>query len=92
MIRAALFAALAAYAHAAVAKDLVTSLPNYGPPPTTWYSGYLDIPGGKHLHYILIESPNPTTDPLTAWLCVTRSRDAFRRARPNSPVPPRRRQ
>jgi hypothetical protein len=36
-------------------------------PPTKWYSGYLHIPGGKHLHYIFVESPNPTTDPVTAW-------------------------
>jgi hypothetical protein len=53
--------------HAAVPGDLVASLPGFGAPPTPWYSGYLHIPGGKHLHYILIMSPNPTTDPLTAW-------------------------
>ena len=52
---------------AAPAGDLVTSLPGYGPPPTSWYSGYLDIDGGKHMHYIFITSPSPSTTPITAW-------------------------
>ena len=53
---------------AAIAGDAVLSLPGYGPPPTPWYSGYLDIPGGKHLHYILQLSPSPSTDPVVLWL------------------------
>lgn len=32
------------------------------------YSGYLTVPGGKHLHYVFIESQNnPSTDPVTLW-------------------------
>lgn len=63
-----LFAATLLVATAAApAGDLVTTLPGFGPPPTPWYSGYLDIPGGKHLHYIFITSPNPSKDPVTAW-------------------------
>lgn len=57
---------------AAVPGDLVTSLPGYGAPPTRWYSGYLDILGAfdarLHMHYIFIESPNPTSDPVAVWL------------------------
>jgi hypothetical protein len=52
---------------AAITGDLVASLPGYGKPPTPWYSGYLSIPGGKHMHYIFIESPNAQQDPVTAW-------------------------
>jgi len=33
------------------------------------WSGYIDLPGGKHLHYIFIESMNaPATDPVLLWL------------------------
>jgi hypothetical protein len=52
---------------AAIAGDLVLSLPGWGQTPTPWYSGYLSIPGGKHLHYILQLSPNPSTDPVVSW-------------------------
>ena len=67
----ALFAA-AAVVQAAVPADLVASLPGFGAPPTTWYSGYLPVDGqygGKlMMHYIFISSPNPTSDPISLWL------------------------
>jgi len=32
------------------------------------YSGYLDIAGGKHLHYIFVESETtPATAPVVFW-------------------------
>jgi carboxypeptidase C (cathepsin A) len=47
----------------------VTSLPGWsGDLLTNMYSGYLNIPGGKHLHYVFVESlNNPATDPVVAW-------------------------
>jgi len=64
-----LWIALLAIAHAAVPADEVTSLPGWdGPFPSKQYSGYLNIAGGKHLHYWLVFSENnPTTDPLVMW-------------------------
>ena len=60
--------AIASFASAAVPADLVTSLPGFGAPLTTTYSGYLDIPGGKHLHYYLsLSKGNPATDPVALW-------------------------
>jgi carboxypeptidase C (cathepsin A) len=53
----------------AINKDLVTSLPGIAqlPSPAT-YSGYLDIPGGKHLHYIFYTSQSGNSnDPLILW-------------------------
>jgi carboxypeptidase C (cathepsin A) len=67
MLRNAALLSFVAASHAAVAADLVPTLPGYGAPPTPWYSGYLHIPGGKHLHYIFISGPSPATQPVTAW-------------------------
>lgn len=68
MLRALALAACAAAASAAVAGDLVTSLPGFGAPLTTTYSGYLAIPGGKALHYLLYTSQTgKASDPLILW-------------------------
>ena len=54
---------------AAVVGDIVHSLPDVGPLPSTWYSGYLDITETKSIHYIYIESlDKPTTDPIVLWM------------------------
>ena len=64
---AALLAAVPT-ALAAVPADLVTNLPGYGPPPTKTYSGYLDLAGGKHLHYYLaLSQSNASRIPLAIW-------------------------
>jgi hypothetical protein len=56
---------------AAPAADKVTSLPGFGAPLTDAYSGYLTIPGGKHIHYLFYASQKaPATDPLIIWSCV----------------------
>jgi len=54
----------------AVAGDEVTSLPGWtGPLRSKQYSGYIQIPGNKFIHYWLIQSErNPATDPLAMWL------------------------
>jgi len=32
------------------------------------FAGYLDIPGGKHIHYVFVESQkDPSTAPVVAW-------------------------
>jgi hypothetical protein len=64
---------LAGSALAAPAADLVTSLPGWGAPLTTTYSGYLDIDsptGPKHLHYLLYTAQGQVTPstPLTVWV------------------------
>ena len=49
----------------------VTNIPNYGPPPTKHYSGFVetDTADGVHLFYYLVESQNnPSTDPLFLWM------------------------
>lgn len=39
------------------------------PAPLLLCSGYLSIPGGKHLHYLYYASQNaPATDPVVLWL------------------------
>lgn len=50
-------------------EDRVTTLPGYGAiDGFRMYSGYLDIAGGKHLHYIFVESQsNPAHDPVVLW-------------------------
>ena len=50
--------------------DIVTSLPNVGPLPSKWYSGYLNVNEDKQLFYVFVESQNaekPTEDPLIVW-------------------------
>lgn len=49
--------------------DEVTVLPGWkGALPSKHYSGYLNIPGGKHHHYWHVESEgNPSLDPLVFW-------------------------
>ena len=63
-------AALVAVALAAPAGDRVQSLPDAGPLPSPWYSGYLQTTSAtKQLHYILVQSKgNAATDPLVIWL------------------------
>jgi serine carboxypeptidase-like clade 1 len=67
---AASMLAFASLSTAAVPGDQVTSLPGWnGPLMSAMYSGYLNIPGGKHLHYIFIESTrSPKNDPVVMWL------------------------
>jgi len=62
-------AALATSALAAPAADKIASLPGWsGDLPSDMYSGYLDIPGGKHLSYVAALSENdPATDPVVFW-------------------------
>ena len=54
---------------AARPQDEVKALPGWdGSLSSRQYSGYLDIPGGKHLHYWLVESEaSPSSDPLVLW-------------------------
>jgi len=65
-VLAALVAVSATVALAAVPADEITSLPGWsGALSSKQYSGYLNITGGKHLHYWLVESENdPSTDPV----------------------------
>jgi hypothetical protein len=54
---AGLLLLLSGIVNAAPDADYVTSLPGWeGKLPSSMYSGYLDIPGGKHLHYVFVES------------------------------------
>lgn len=49
--------------------DLVTSIPGWNKQlPSNMYSGYLSIEGGKHLHYVFVESEGVSTDPVVLWL------------------------
>eukprot|EP00656_Telonema_subtile_P043252 TRINITY_DN49631_c0_g1_i2.p1 TRINITY_DN49631_c0_g1~~TRINITY_DN49631_c0_g1_i2.p1 ORF type:complete len:483 (+),score=84.11 TRINITY_DN49631_c0_g1_i2:193-1641(+) len=53
--------------------DIVASLPGWsGPLPSTWYSGFLQLPQStKQLHYLLTEAEaplDPATAPLVLWL------------------------
>ena len=50
-------------------QDRVTHIPGMGSFPFPTYSGYLDIPGGKHLFYFFVSSQtSPATDPVVLWL------------------------
>ena len=54
---------------AAPKEDTVNGLPDAGPLPTPWYSGYLPVSDTKSLHYIFVESQNDTSyDPIIIWL------------------------
>lgn len=61
--------ALIAAATAADAGDKVNSLPGWsGALPSSQYSGFLSVGGGKHLHYWLVESESkPSSDPVVFW-------------------------
>lgn len=63
---------VAYFAKSAPIDEQVVSLPDYGPPPTKQYSGFLDASAaekGTHLHYWFSESSkSPTTDPVVLWL------------------------
>lgn len=52
------------------ADDEVTYLPGLSKQPSfRQFSGYLDLPTGKHLHYWFVESQGkPSDDPLVLWL------------------------
>lgn len=56
---------------AAPDADAVTSLPNVGPLPSKWYSGYLNVNSEKALFYVFIQSEqsptSPETDPVVVW-------------------------
>ena len=68
-MKSAIVLATISVASAARPADLVATLPGFGVPPSKWYSGYLDIPGGKHMHYIFQESQGaPSSDPIHLWL------------------------
>ncbi|EGD81946.1 CPase I A [Salpingoeca rosetta] len=60
---------LASAAFAAVPADRVKSLPGWSSDfPSDFYSGYLDVGHGKHLHYFLVESErDPANDPVLFW-------------------------
>ncbi len=65
MIKSAIIASAFMGALAAVPEHEITSLPGWsGALPSKQYSGYLDIPGGKHLHYWLVTADE--VDPATA--------------------------
>ncbi|XP_015257961.1 PREDICTED: lysosomal protective protein-like [Cyprinodon variegatus] len=57
-------------AGAAPAEDEITFLPGLQKQPSfKQYSGYLNLPDGKHLHYWFVESQNkPSSDPVVLWL------------------------
>ena len=60
--------ALWAVSTAAPAGDVITSFPGFGPPLSDAWSGYLDIPDGKHLHYVAYASQgDPAVDPVVFW-------------------------
>jgi len=61
--------ALLTVVYAAIPADMITSLPGWNAPlPSAQYSGYLNIAGGKHLHYWLVQSErDPVKDPLIFW-------------------------
>jgi serine carboxypeptidase-like clade 1 len=67
------------HVRAAPLHDLVASLPDYGPPPTTMFSGYLNATAGCdtsvngdycYIHYwlALAESEDAMSKPLVLWL------------------------
>mmetsp|Transcript_18237 Transcript_18237/g.45343 ORF Transcript_18237/g.45343 Transcript_18237/m.45343 type:complete len:518 (-) Transcript_18237:117-1670(-) len=62
-------AAMATTAMAAISADKIASLPGWsGDLPSDMYSGYLNIPGGKHLSYVVVNSEGtPATDPVVFW-------------------------
>ena len=69
-MRVLVASALAALAVAFPPGDAVPSLPGWASPlPSKWYSGYLNVPGGKHAHYVFIErTTSPAVAPISVWL------------------------
>jgi len=69
-MKGTLLAALLGIALSAPASHRVQYLPEAGPLPSAWYSGYLNTTSpSKRLHYIMMESlGHPATDPLVIWL------------------------
>lgn len=74
-----LLASFIGHCSAAPLEDLVDLLPDYGRPPTTMFSGYLDATAGCdtdtngnecQLHYwmALAEGPDPLSKPVVLWL------------------------
>lgn len=60
---------LLGFANAAPRAERVQALPECGPLPSAWYSGYLNVSETKALHYVYVESlNNVTADPLVIWL------------------------
>ena len=56
-------------ASAAPKAERVQALPDCGPLPSAWYSGYLTVSETKALHYVYVESlGNVTGDPVLIWL------------------------
>ncbi|CAI9535784.1 unnamed protein product [Staurois parvus] len=57
-------------ADAAPSDDEIKYLPGLRKQPSfRQFSGYLDVPGGKHLHYWFVESQkNPSSSPLVLWM------------------------
>jgi cathepsin A (carboxypeptidase C) len=56
-------------ANAAPKAERVQALPDCGPLPSAWYSGYIPASMTKRLHYVYVESlGNPSTDPVVIWL------------------------
>jgi carboxypeptidase C (cathepsin A) len=54
---------------AAPKAERVQALPDCGPLPSAWYSGYLPVSDTKALHYVYVESlSNVTSDPVLIWL------------------------
>jgi carboxypeptidase C (cathepsin A) len=54
---------------AAPKAERVQALPDCGPLPSAWYSGYLPVSDTKALHYVYVESlGNVTSDPVLIWL------------------------
>ncbi|XP_069807605.1 lysosomal protective protein-like [Dendropsophus ebraccatus] len=55
---------------AAPSSDEITYLPGLKKQPAfRQFSGYLNVPGGKHLHYWFVEAQkNPSSSPLVLWL------------------------
>ncbi|KAG9468157.1 hypothetical protein GDO78_013648 [Eleutherodactylus coqui] len=55
---------------AAPTADEITYLPGLKKQPSfRQFSGYLNVPGGKHLHYWFVESQkDPSSSPLVLWL------------------------
>ena len=62
-------ALLLGFARAAPKAERVQALPDCGPLPSAWYSGYLTVSETKALHYVYVESlSNVTGDPVLIWL------------------------